>query len=313
MIDDFLHQEPKACDIPLRFVSEVAGLPEINFEGRIKSISALFVGPGTAVYNIEQDDKPLIVKMSLATGEAQSDLENQKQRFNCELNALKALRSVAGVVQLEGYSERTFSLLLPYRGRSLSASTDGANWTMVGFQGVVETLKRLHEECHYIHRDIRPANIVCSQSDDFTLIDFGLAMHLGSEELIVKGPFVGTVMYAPQAHLLRFYSPDLEYSPSTDLQSFVKTLTACLLSQQAKSRLAHLGAHVEVDSETYRKMHDMWNTIFENISVAGKLYASAVRTDYDGIQQTLKHMSAYLFMDPALVSGPEEDPSRSRT
>ena len=43
---------------------------------------------------------------------------------------------------------------------------------------LLETLVYLHDECHVIHRDIKPDNIILEKNGNIKLLDFGLSAYL---------------------------------------------------------------------------------------------------------------------------------------
>ncbi len=41
----------------------------------------------------------------------------------------------------------------------------------------------MHDDCHIIHKDIKPINIILDKNNNIKLLDFGLAVDLTHEEL----------------------------------------------------------------------------------------------------------------------------------
>lgn len=69
---------------------------------------------------------------------------------------------------------------------------------------VAETLSALHEQ-RVIHADVKPENIMVNRSGKPILVDFGIAVILGSTD---KGTDMATPLYAPHAPTMMLRRPD---------------------------------------------------------------------------------------------------------
>ncbi|MFX3633312.1 MAG: serine/threonine protein kinase [Candidatus Pristimantibacillus sp.] len=81
---------------------------------------------------------------------------------------------------------------------------------------VVDALTHVHEQ-GFIHRDVKPANIMFDAAGGTKLIDFGSAIRYGSTE---KQSILTSNGYSP----LEFYSESSRQSPSSDIYSLAATI-----------------------------------------------------------------------------------------
>src|SRR5678816_3260601 len=63
-----------------------------------------------------------------------------------------------------------------------------------GFANVADALGALHR-AGIVHRDVKPSNILVTESGDMILSDFGLARTAHSERLTSTGQALGTPLY----------------------------------------------------------------------------------------------------------------------
>ena len=79
---------------------------------------------------------------------------------------------------------------------------------------VSQGIATLHQH-GWIHADIKPSNVMLGSDGHATLIDFGLARRIGSNECAADSPFVGTLSYAAPEMI----SSDLPIGPEVDVYS----------------------------------------------------------------------------------------------
>jgi len=133
----------------------------------------------------------------------------------------------AGIVQQRPY------LVMPlFPGMSLQnlcheqplLSITQAAWFL---RQISQGIATLHQH-GWIHADIKPSNVMLSTDGHATLIDFGLARRINSDECAANSPFVGTLSYAAPEMI----SSDLPIGPEVDVYSLGVT-TFELLSGKA--------------------------------------------------------------------------------
>ena len=79
---------------------------------------------------------------------------------------------------------------------------------------ISQGIATLHQH-GWIHGDIKPSNVMLATDGHATLIDFGLARRIDSEEWAADSPFVGTLSYAAPEMI----SSDMPIGPEVDVYS----------------------------------------------------------------------------------------------
>ncbi|HIW61434.1 MAG TPA: serine/threonine protein kinase [Candidatus Stackebrandtia excrementipullorum] len=93
-----------------------------------------------------------------------------------------------------------------------------------------------------VHRDVKPANILVSETGDVTLIDFGIARTRGHSALTSAGSIVGTIEYASPEQLRSD-----QLGPASDVYSLGVVAYECLAGRlpfEADSTPALITAHL---------------------------------------------------------------------
>jgi len=131
--------------------------------------------------------------------------ESERERFQHECETAKAL-SLPGMVQVYAVGEiegRPYMAMELVKGRSLDKvipdKTLSVNDCLVLMKSVAETIGALHE-AGYVHRDLKPGNILIDEFHSPKVADFGLVKSLDEiTRLTASGLVCGTPAYmAPE-------------------------------------------------------------------------------------------------------------------
>ena len=89
---------------------------------------------------------------------------------------------------------------------------------------LLQTLKFLHNECHIVHRDIKPDNIIMQNNGQIKLLDFGISVYLQNSNryLVSNKSFKGQKNYVAPEILL--FPPPLTYNYKIDIFSLGFTM-----------------------------------------------------------------------------------------
>ncbi|MDR0518213.1 MAG: serine/threonine protein kinase [Fibromonadaceae bacterium] len=142
-------------------------------------------------------DRMLVVKrMQLAL----RGYEDLVQRFNREVQVLAAMNH-HNIVQVYGYWMEKGQLNLSMEfinGWSLRQILDKANifpaWVACSvLWGVLDALVHVHSR-RFVHRDLKPGNIMVDFAGQAKLLDFGIA-RVENQEITIPGTVIGTTAY----------------------------------------------------------------------------------------------------------------------
>jgi tetratricopeptide (TPR) repeat protein/predicted Ser/Thr protein kinase len=157
-----------------------------------------------AVFRAKETDtgRTVALKVLLEGPEAG---ESERERFQHECETAKAL-SLPGMVQVYAVGEidgRPYMAMELVKGRSLDKvipeKTLSVNDCLVLMKSVAETIGALHE-AGYVHRDLKPGNILIDEFNSPKVADFGLVKSLDEiTRLTASGLVCGTPAYmAPE-------------------------------------------------------------------------------------------------------------------
>jgi serine/threonine protein kinase len=145
--------------------------------------------------------------------------------YRDELDVLRRLTPHTSIIALDGFNNEKQCLLLHPLGIS-SLGKPTTNWFSQRrpeelFGGVESALQHLHT-AGFVHRDIRPENIVISADQNkLILIDFGIAKNLDEKQEYVSSAFSGVVKFAPTSILTMYGGArEMVWSQVTDMTSF---------------------------------------------------------------------------------------------
>ena len=177
------------------------------------------------------------VALKLLHAHTHEDATEQRARCAEEARALAALNhpAILTVFDVGGVAERNYLVTELVRGaRSLEvwARETSARWPELWgvLDQVLDGLAHAHA-CGVVHRDVKPANILVSQTGEAKLGDFGLARNRlpGAPALPMRGP---ASLDSTAAGTPAFMAPELvegqPASPASDLYSTCKTIASVL-------------------------------------------------------------------------------------
>ena len=125
----------------------------------------------------------------------------------------------------------------------------------------------LHDECHIIHRDIKPDNIILDKNKNIKLLDFGLAVYLIHQEpeLISRGSFKGAKDFVPPEIL--FYPPPRSYDYKVDIFALGFTMFSLMNPKGENYNLPqkttkNLDTFQRTDNPIINNDYDLWLIAF---------------------------------------------------
>ena len=199
----------------------------------------------------------------------------QEKDFYREKQILYALtaKNCQNIVQLYGdFEDQNFRyLVMEYiEGKSLKdliidCANKGTKLKQDLVIHILETLLSilsfLHDDCHIIHRDIKPDNIIIDKNNNIKLLDFGLAVYLDHEEprLVSQRSFKGARDFVPPEIL--FYPPPRNYYFKVDTFALGFTIFSLMNPEGEKYNLPQITIE---SSGTYQRTENPNINIYNN-------------------------------------------------
>ena len=158
------------------------------------------------VYKGVCGDEVAAVKWLKPSSAMDDDLES---RFKVEAAALEMLGGHPAIVGFKGYvfdpQTRHHFLILEYMDRGsledlIEKEPLDQRYAVPIFYKILDGVRYAHEH-GYIHRDIKPNNILLSKTGDVKLTDFGITKVVGGQKLTREGFVVGTPEYMAPEYL----------------------------------------------------------------------------------------------------------------
>ena len=134
---------------------------------------------------------------------------------------------------------------------------------------LLEALVYLHDECHVIHRDIKPDNIILEKNGNIKLLDFGLSAYLSNPnpKLVSNRSVKGEIHFVPEEII--FATQSVNYDYKIDVFSLGFTIYSLMnpslvgknynLPQKTTRNNDHFKRE---DNKKENKFYDIWLQLF---------------------------------------------------
>jgi len=214
----------------------------------------------------------LVLKVSNENGEkfALKTILNNYEENEIENEILRTSNNIMGIIHFYGEVStvdglKNGLLIFPV-GKTLSV-IDRHNFNKV--PNLIKGLSWLHEN-NYIHRDIRPQNII-ETDDGMYLIDFSFAINLNAGE---NYTIRGTRRFGSRnvLEILKLsandkYPVEVTYSVKDDLESFLKTMYVLLKNES--SRLMKTKKDEDIENFWKSRIFELdiskWKSLFDDL------------------------------------------------
>ena len=162
-------------------------------------------GAYSVVYRVERNQRPFALKVMKDLNE---DLAEAALRFRREAGVLARVRhpGLTRVMEVGQIEQRPYLIMQYIEGDTLASLLNNQEpWFESSIIYLAQTIAGALAIVHrhgLVHRDVKPSNILISESGDPKLIDFGFAMQASEEP---TPNMVGTFLYSPpeQSGMLR--------------------------------------------------------------------------------------------------------------
>ncbi len=269
-------------------------------KGKYLILDKIGVGGMGVVYLAKHLMMNVLVALKVLKAQATRD-EGMVQRFIREAQVGSSLRH-PNIVQTLDFDEinQQFYLAMEYvEGRTLSeiVKADGPLPTKLAVQYIIqaaEGLQAIHE-ANWVHRDIKPGNLILDQTGTIKIMDMGLArvQDQGADDLTRRvdgGAVLGSADYIAPEQAIDSSSVDIR----ADIYSLGATLYYLLVSEPpfrgatvAEKLLAH-----QIARPTY--VNDIRRSLPEGLGdVIDKMLAKAPEDRYQTPQEVIDALTPY--------------------
>jgi len=199
-------------------------VPDLPRLGRFQAVAELGAGAMGTVYRAQDDvlGRAVAIKMLHAGNELEL-----RERFLREARAIGAVHHphILAIYDAGTEGETPYLVVELASGGSLRDAIKAGPLSVdtvrhVGIQ-IARALGAAHA-ANILHRDVKPANILCTQDRVWKLADFGIA-RLPDSTLTITGQFLGSPSYAAPESLCAG-----EFSPASDVYGLGATLYEAL-------------------------------------------------------------------------------------
>jgi serine/threonine protein kinase len=213
--------------------------PEPNaMVGKYKLLERLGGGGMAVVYLARDCQSGRLVALKLIRQELLS-LPSIRERFRRELEAAARVQhpNLCSVYEVGEQSGTPF-LAMHYLGKTTLAKRLGSSESFSQeqvcrwFVELAEALHVVHLE-GFVHRDVKPSNVMFKDEDHPILVDFGLSHVIderASHALTMSGALIGTPAYMAPEQVL---GDTRQIQPTTDVYGLGVTLYECLTRKRA--------------------------------------------------------------------------------
>lgn len=234
-------------------------VPDLPRFGRFQATAELGAGAMGTVYRAHDDvlGRTVAIKTLRAGNDA-----GVRERFLQEARAIGAVHhpNILGIYDAGTEGDTPYLVMELASGGSLRERIRSGPLAVDAVRKIGIQIARALAAAHaakILHRDVKPANILCTQDGAWKLADFGIA-RLPDSSLTITGQFLGSPSYAAPESLRAG-----EFSPASDVYGLGATL------YEALSGTPPYGAH-DVQS-LFRKLEQEPPPLRERVAVPGPL------------------------------------------
>jgi eukaryotic-like serine/threonine-protein kinase len=242
--DDFL-EKPAVGEVADAIIEDSISLKAGDRVGDYRIVKALGTGGQGAVFLAEDLQLKRAVALKFLPA-ATSDSSAAGRRFRREARAAAALAhpNICAIHKIDAHDTREFIVMQYVEGETLAARLKKGK---PGLPAALELAAQIADalaEAHahgVIHRDIKPSNIVVSETDQVSVLDFGLAKiqegersRRGEEEKNAgHGPASNTTLSGVVMGTVSYMSPEQARGEKVDFRTDIWSLGVCLYEMTA--------------------------------------------------------------------------------